>query len=351
MTRGLNNIGQKMTDKPDPDMTDIDAFLIEDSSVSKAKTKLSGAVDSLRAGAKPRRNKNPIVRLNSRVTHATRNITTALTSANELNKLLEDDQKGCDAFSEDIRDWDKVITDLEKAIHFIPEIDAIAIADEHEDNLHENIADAIASHLDAEIQNASEGPTEIVAARTDSPADIENDGPVLSEQDNIEATSNSDERQLLQSLEKQEARIRELEEQLEEQKSALQSTGTHANPAGEPSNLIERGDSNPNVNRLIISMNGDDNTKHPLSRNIMTIGREPHNDIHIRSRYISRFHARIVSDQDGSIIEDLGSRNGVAVNAKKVRRRQLRSGDLIDLGRVQLKYIDLMEGSASEGQA
>ena len=98
-------------------------------------------------------------------------------------------------------------------------------------------------------------------------------------------------------------------------------------------------------------MNGDENLKYPLSRHIMTIGREPHNDVHIRSKYVSRFHARIVSDRDGAVIEDLDSRNGVSVNSRKVRRMQLKSGDLIDLGRIQFKYIDLMEGSAGEGQA
>jgi hypothetical protein len=336
-----------MTDKRDPDMTDIDAFLIEDSTVGKANADLPAEAGLRNPTSRPLRNKDPIARLNSRITHATRNITTALTSAHELSESLEDDQKGCDAFGDDIRDWDTVISGLENVIHHLPENTDIQATDEPEDSLHENIADAIASHLDTELQDASEGPTEIVATEENAEenAEVLPDRDQVSEED--DATTSSEQDELLRSIEKQEARIRELEEQLE----SVQSTGTHSNPSGEPSNLSERGDNNPNVNRLIVAMNGSENTKHPLSRNIMTIGREPHNDIHIRSRYISRFHARIVSDQDGSIIEDLDSRNGVKVNSKKVRRRQLKSGDLIDLGRVQLKYIDLMEGSASEGRA
>jgi hypothetical protein len=335
-----------MTDKRDPDMTDIDAFLIEDSIVGKGDPASSGQADQRIKGARPPRNKDPVARLNSRITHATRNITTALTSAHELTELLKDDQKGCDAFGDDIRAWDTVISGLEKVMHHLPENTDIHAKDEAEESLHEDIADAIASHLDTELRNASEGPTEVVAAEANIAAATESD-PVFSEENDDDATTNSEQDELLRSLKKQESRIRELEQQLE----SVQSTGTHSSASGEPSNLSERGDDNPNVNRLIVSMNGGENTKYPLSRNIMTIGREPHNDIHIRSRYISRFHARIVSDQDGSIIEDLDSRNGVTVNSKKVRRRQLKSGDLIDLGRVQLKYIDLMEGSASEGRA
>jgi hypothetical protein len=39
------------------------------------------------------------------------------------------------------------------------------------------------------------------------------------------------------------------------------------------------------------------------------------------------------------------------MNSTRVRRQKLRSGDLIGIGRMQLKYIDLMEGASGEGQA
>ena len=107
----------------------------------------------------------------------------------------------------------------------------------------------------------------------------------------------------------------------------------------------------PYVNRLLVIMDGAGNLKRPLDSSIMTIGRDPRNDVQIRSRYISRYHARIINDSDGSVIEDLDSRNGVRVNSEKVRRQQLRSGDLIDLGKIQMKFIDLMEGTAGEGSA
>ena len=344
MTRWINNIGRKkMTNKIDPDMTDIDAFLIEDSTEIKANADLLNASSPNGSKVRRPRNKSPIARLDGRITHVFRNIKMALSSAHELNELLEDDQKGCDAFSEDIHDWDNIMTKLENAIHHIPKKILIHTTDNDEDSLHEDIADVFASHIDTELQKASEGPTEIIAAKPDNKTDSE----VSPEQDDIQGLTQSTERKLLNSLEKQASKIRELEEKLQ----ALQSTDTHSDPTAKPSELQEYDDNSPNVSRLIVSMNGDDNTKHPLSRTIMTIGREPHNDIHIRSRYISRFHARIVNDQDGSIIEDLGSRNGVKVNSKTVRRKQLKSGDLIDLGKIQLKYINLMEGSAGEGQA
>lgn len=131
--------------------------------------------------------------------------------------------------------------------------------------------------------------------------------------------------------------IRELANQLKSIQSE-QSTDTSITDA-------------PYVNRIILLSNGHENFKFPLTRSIMTIGRAARADICIPSRFISRFHVRIVSDEQGSIIEDLESSNGVKVNSQRVKRKQLRSGDLVDLGRTQLKFIDLMEDTSGEGSA
>jgi pSer/pThr/pTyr-binding forkhead associated (FHA) protein len=141
-------------------------------------------------------------------------------------------------------------------------------------------------------------------------------------------------RELLAALNAKEQRIRELEKQL----------GAGESQQPEPADT-------PFVNRIVLLTNGQGNFKFPLNRSIMTIGRAAQNDIHIPSRFISRFHARIVSDAQGSIIEDLDSSNGLRVNADRVRRKQLRSGDLINIGRTQLKFIDLMDGNSGEGNA
>jgi pSer/pThr/pTyr-binding forkhead associated (FHA) protein len=71
----------------------------------------------------------------------------------------------------------------------------------------------------------------------------------------------------------------------------------------------------------------------------------------LRSSHASRHHARILTDDRYTYIEDLDSANGIMVNSERVTRQQLHSGDIINAGRIQIKYIDLMEGSAGEGQA
>ena len=161
---------------------------------------------------------------------------------------------------------------------------------------------------------------------------------------------------LLQALDAQEARIRELERQLRDSRhdndGRIAKTGNPGDGQDVTQVITNKSlEENPYANRMIVTINESGNLKLPLNSSITTIGREPGNDVQIRSRFVSRYHARIVSDDDGAVIEDLDSRNGVSVNAEKVGRRQLRSGDFIKIGRIQLQYIDIMEETFGGGAA
>jgi type II secretory pathway predicted ATPase ExeA len=76
------------------------------------------------------------------------------------------------------------------------------------------------------------------------------------------------------------------------------------------------------------------------------IGRTPDNDLQIRSKFVSRHHAQIVSDQTHSVIEDLNSTNGVFIRSKRIKQQQLADGDVIQLGEHKLLYRDLRSGLA-----
>jgi general secretion pathway protein A len=71
------------------------------------------------------------------------------------------------------------------------------------------------------------------------------------------------------------------------------------------------------------------------------IGRTPENALQIRSKFISRHHAQIVSDAEQSVLEDLNSTNGVFVKGKRVKQHALKDGDIIQLGEHKLLYRDL----------
>ncbi len=77
----------------------------------------------------------------------------------------------------------------------------------------------------------------------------------------------------------------------------------------------------------------------PLGRVI--IGRSPDNEIYIKSKFVSRHHAQLISDETGCFVEDLNSTNGVFLNDRQIKKHELQDGDVITLGVHELVYHDL----------
>ena len=94
------------------------------------------------------------------------------------------------------------------------------------------------------------------------------------------------------------------------------------------------------ASRLLVLLDPERPVKYPLFKETMTIGRADVADIQIDNDFLSRVHARIVSTPAGVAIEDADSKNGIRVNAKDVKRKDLRHGDIIDLGRLRFRFID-----------
>ena len=92
--------------------------------------------------------------------------------------------------------------------------------------------------------------------------------------------------------------------------------------------------------KLILSMDGLVLKEIQLSKERMTIGRKPHNDIQIDNLAISGEHAVIVTLLNDSFLEDLGSTNGTFVNGQSVKKHFLQNGDTIELGKYRLKYVN-----------
>lgn len=70
----------------------------------------------------------------------------------------------------------------------------------------------------------------------------------------------------------------------------------------------------------------------------VTIGREEGNLLRLNDERVSRYHAKIQSDNGEIILTDLESTNGTRVNNIVVQIRRLRPGDKVSLGRSQLLF-------------
>ena len=72
----------------------------------------------------------------------------------------------------------------------------------------------------------------------------------------------------------------------------------------------------------------------------ITIGRAPTSGIVIPDDSVSREHAKILSSDDATAVEDLGSSNGTFINGTRVQSRTtMRDGDILKAGSILLKFF------------
>jgi hypothetical protein len=78
-----------------------------------------------------------------------------------------------------------------------------------------------------------------------------------------------------------------------------------------------------------------------LEEQVLHIGRGLSADLRLDDSSVSRRHAILVPRPSGARILDDRSANGTFVNGRRVQQAELRSGDVIVLGRVVLRFLDL----------
>ena len=80
----------------------------------------------------------------------------------------------------------------------------------------------------------------------------------------------------------------------------------------------------------------------------LTIGRAPECDISLADTKISRRHAEFDASGPMPRVTDLGSRNGILVNGRKVGAADLVPGDVVTVGDAQIRFeeraIEVPEG-------
>ena len=70
---------------------------------------------------------------------------------------------------------------------------------------------------------------------------------------------------------------------------------------------------------------------------IKTVGRAPRADFILDRALVSRLHCRLSASEPEVEVLDLKSTNGTFVNGQRVDRGVLKPGDLLTLGRVELR--------------
>jgi pSer/pThr/pTyr-binding forkhead associated (FHA) protein len=92
--------------------------------------------------------------------------------------------------------------------------------------------------------------------------------------------------------------------------------------------------------KLILSLNNSVLGEFPLEKERIILGRKPENDIQVDNLAVSGQHAAIITILNDSFLEDLDSTNGTYVNGKLVKKHALKNGDVVTIGKHELRYIN-----------
>ncbi len=149
------------------------------------------------------------------------------------------------------------------------------------------------------------------------------------------------------ALEARDTRIAALHEELKHRVGAVEKRGAGDFSLPSVDSSAARRVSSPDVADnvsapALICLTGDAPKRFALTKKTVTVGRGPQCDLQIVTHFVSREHARLTLSSGATLIEDLGSRNGVFVNSVRVDRRHLQQGDLVTIGETQFRFIESM---------
>jgi len=91
--------------------------------------------------------------------------------------------------------------------------------------------------------------------------------------------------------------------------------------------------------RMVVAIDGVVVKEVLLTQERTTVGRRPYNDVVIDNLAVSGEHAVVVMSGDDVELQDLGSTNGTYVNGKPIKRQLLRNGDVVEMGKYQIRFL------------
>jgi pSer/pThr/pTyr-binding forkhead associated (FHA) protein len=101
---------------------------------------------------------------------------------------------------------------------------------------------------------------------------------------------------------------------------------------------------------VITETRGDVAVEVPWNR-MVRVGRHPSTDLTLLDGSVSRFHAELITTEDGCVVRDLDSSNGTFVNGVSVRELTLRDGDEMRFGSVTFRVREMSPEEVRERPA
>src|ERR1700691_5968715 len=92
--------------------------------------------------------------------------------------------------------------------------------------------------------------------------------------------------------------------------------------------------------KLLLKFNAAVIKEIPFTKDALTVGRKPDNDIVIDNPAISGHHCKIVHQGGTYFVEDLESTNGTFVNEKRIKTAGLHHNDIVGIAKHSLVFVE-----------
>jgi len=109
--------------------------------------------------------------------------------------------------------------------------------------------------------------------------------------------------------------------------------------AGDPERLVAES-LDPGSALLVVRNGPGAGSRFLLDVAMVTAGRHHDSDIFLDDVTVSRRHAQFLRSDHGFRVKDVGSLNGTYVNRERIDEVQLSSGDIVQIGKYRLVYIE-----------
>lgn len=102
----------------------------------------------------------------------------------------------------------------------------------------------------------------------------------------------------------------------------------------------------PEGSALLVVVRGPNlGARFLLNAEKVSVGRKPKCDIFLDDVTVSRKHAIFVKEDTGYVMRDAGSLNGTYVNRERVDSAQLKTGDIVQIGKYRMVYYSSRKDS------
>lgn len=91
---------------------------------------------------------------------------------------------------------------------------------------------------------------------------------------------------------------------------------------------------------VLLGEAGADFDQYPINRNVVTIGKSALANVKAKGMFLSGIQAKIVHEDDGFWVVNLGKKGKTKINGEEIDRHMLKNDDIIQVGKTVYRFVE-----------